>query len=77
MAKSYKNDYFGIHPIISAILAFFFGWIISPIVRIMEGKTIAGVVRIILIFTAIGFVLGIIDCILILVNGKILRVIES
>ena len=77
MAKSYKNDYFGIHPIISAILAFFFGWIISPIVRIMEGKVVAGVVRIILIFCVVGVILGIVDCILILVNGKILRVIES
>ena len=71
------NDYFGINKIISAILAFFFGWILSPITRIMEGKVVAGIVRIILDFFVIGMFLGIVDCILILVNGKILRVINS
>ena len=71
------NDYFGINKIISAILAFFFGWILSPIARIVEGKVIAGVVRIVLLFVGVGFILGIIDCILILVNGKILRVLNS
>ena len=71
------NDYFGINKIVSAILAFFFGWILSPIARIMEGKVIAGVVRILLLFVGVGFILDIVDCILILMNGKILRCINS
>ncbi len=74
MAKTYSNDYFGINKIISAILAFFFGWILSPIARILEGNVVAGVVRIILDFVGIGFIIGIIDFFLILINGKILRV---
>jgi TM2 domain-containing membrane protein YozV len=76
MAES-SNDYFGINKIISAILALFFGWILSPIVRIMEGKVVAGIVRLLLDFVGIGFILSIIDFVLILVDGKILRVIES
>ncbi len=76
MASS-QNDYFGIHFIVSAILAFFFGWILSPIVRILEGKPVAGIVRILLLFVGVGFLLGIIDCICILVNKKILRCINS
>lgn len=74
-AKS--NDYFGIHKIISAILALFFGWILSPITRILEGKAVAGVVRILLLFVGIGFILDIVDFVLILVDGKILRVLNS
>jgi TM2 domain-containing membrane protein YozV len=76
MAAS-SNDYFGIHFVISAILAFFFGWILSPITRILEGKVVAGVVRILLLFVGVGFLLDIIDFVLILVDKKILRVINS
>lgn len=74
MAAKGGNDYFGINKIISAILAFFLGWIISPIVRILEGNALAGVIRLVLVFIGVGFILGIIDCVLILLNGKILRV---
>lgn len=76
MAAS-KGDYFGINRLVSAILAFFFGWILSPIARIVEGKVVAGIVRILLLFIGVGFVLWIIDFILIIVNGKILRVLNS
>lgn len=76
MAAS-SNDYFGINKIISAILALFLGWVLSPIARILEGKPVAGVVRILLLFVGIGFILDIVDFVLILVDGKILRVINS
>lgn len=77
MAASSK-DYFGINRIISAILAFFFGGILGIIVRFLDGKPVAGIVRLIMAITGIGFlILNIIDFILILVDGKILRVINS
>ena len=76
MAAS-SNDYFGIHFVVSAILALFFGWVLSPIARILEGKVVAGIVRILLLFIGIGFILDIVDFVCILVNKKILRVIEA
>lgn len=76
MAAS-SNDYFGIHFVVSAILALFFGWVLSPIARILEGKVVAGIVRILLLFVGIGFLLDIVDFVCILVNKKILRVIEA
>lgn len=76
MAAS-SNDYFGIHFVVSAILALFFGWVLSPIARILEGKVVAGIVRILLLFIGIGFILCIVDFVCILVNKKILRVIEA
>lgn len=77
MAAS-SNDYFGINRIISAILAFFFGGILGIIVRFVDGKPVAGIVRLIIAITGVGyFILNVIDFILILVDGKILRVINS
>ena len=77
MAASSK-DYFGINRIISAILAFFFGGILGIIVRFVDGKPVAGIVRLIIAITGVGyFILNVIDFILILVDGKILRVINS
>lgn len=75
MASS-SNDYFGINRIISAILAFFIGFILGAIVRFQEGKPVAGIIRL-LGFIGYGFIINIIDLILILCNGKMLRVIES
>ena len=75
MAKTYKNDYFGINKIVSAILAFFFGGILGIIVRFLEGNVVAGIVRLIIAITGVGaLILGIIDFVMILLNGKILRV---
>lgn len=75
MAKTYSNDYFGINKIISAILAFFFGGILGIIVRFLEGNVVAGIVRLIIAITGVGaLIIGIIDFVLILLNGKILRV---
>ena len=75
MAKTYKNDYFGINKIVSAILAFFFGGILGIIVRFLEGNVVAGIVRLIIAITGVGaLIVGIIDFVMILWNGKILRV---
>jgi hypothetical protein len=75
MAKTYKNDYFGINKIVSAILAFFFGGILGIIVRFLEGNVVAGIVRLIIAITGVGaLIVGIIDFVMILLNGKILRV---
>ena len=75
MAKTYSNDYFGINKIVSAILAFFFGGILGIIVRFLEGNVVAGFVRLIIAITGVGaLILGIIDFVMILLNGKILRV---
>ena len=75
MAKTYSNDYFGINKIVSAILAFFFGGILCIIVRFLEGNVVAGIVRLIIAITGVGaLIVGIIDFVMILLNGKILRV---
>ncbi len=73
---SYSTDYFGINRIVSAILAFFFGGILGIIVRFLEGNVVAGIIRLIIAITGVGaLIVGIIDFILILLNGKILRLV--
>ena len=71
------GDYFGLNRIISAILAFFIGSLLGGIVRITEKKYVAGILRILSFFFLFGFIINIIDLILILISGKMLRVIES
>lgn len=78
MAKKYSNDYFGINKIVSAVLALFFGGILGIVVRLLEGKTVAGIVRLIMAITGVGFViLNIIDFVLLLLDGKILRLLDK
>lgn len=76
MAKS-KQDYFGINKIISAILCLLFGFLLGIIVRFLEGKPVAGLVRLLSCCIGVGFLMNIIDFVLILVNGRILRVIDK
>ena len=72
MAKS-SNDYFGLGRLISIILAIipFTSWICGIITRIQDGHIVAGIIRIFL-----GWLTWIIDLILIIVNGKILRLLN-
>ncbi|MCR5647849.1 MAG: hypothetical protein K6F81_06160 [Acholeplasmatales bacterium] len=70
-------DYFDLPKIVSAILAFFIGSLLGGIVRITEGKMVAGVLRIVSFFLFVGFVINIIDLVLIATSGKMLRVIEQ
>ena len=69
MAK--KGDYFGLPYIVSVILAIipFTAWILGALTRFTEGKIVAGIIRLI----GLGFILWIIDLILMLVSKHILR----
>ena len=73
MAKSGK-DYFGLDRIISIILAIipFTAWICGAIVRLQEGKIVAGLIR--LFFG--GIILWIVDLVLIIKNNRILRLLN-
>ncbi len=67
-----KSDYFGLSYIVSLILAIipFTSWICGAITRFTEGKIIAGIVRLI----GLGFILWIVDLILMITSKHILRV---
>ena len=73
MAKSSK-DYFGLGWLVSVILAIipFTAWLLGAITRFKEGKIVAGIIRII----GLGFILWVIDLILMILSGKILRLLN-
>ena len=66
-----KSDYFGLSYIVSLILAIipFTSWICGAITRFTEGKIIAGIVRLI----GLGFILWVVDLILMITSKHILR----
>ena len=70
MAKGSK-DYFGLPRIVSIILAIIpvTAWLLGMITRFSEGKILAGIIRLI----GVGFILWIVDLIMVIVSGKILR----
>ena len=69
MAK--RGDYFGLGYIVSLILAIipFTSWICGAITRFMDGKILAGIIRLI----GLGFILWVVDLILMIVSKHILR----
>ena len=69
MAK--KGDYFCLPYIVSVILAIipFTAWLFGFITRFSEGKIIAGILRLI----GLGFIVWIVDLILMIVSKHILR----
>ena len=71
MAKS--KDYFGMGRLISIIFAIipFTAWLFGIVTRFKEGKIIAGIIR---IFG--GWLIWVIDLILMILQGKILRVLN-
>lgn len=74
---TYKNDYFDLSPLVSLILAIipFTSVICGIITRFLEGKTIAGVVRIVICITGVGsLILWICDLVMMITKKKILRV---
>ena len=73
MAKSSK-DYFGLGWLVSVILAIipFTAWLLGAITRFKEGKIVAGIIRII----GLGFILWVVDLILMILSGKILRLLN-
>lgn len=73
MAKSSK-DYFGLGRLISIILAIIppTAWLLGAITRFKEGKIVAGIIRLI----GLGFILWIIDIVLMITKGRILRLLN-
>ena len=73
MANSGK-DYFGLGRIVSLILAILppTAWICGVITRITEGKIVAGILRIFFGF----WIVWIIDLVLMIMNGRIMRILN-
>ena len=73
MAKA-KKGYFGLGRLISIILAIIpvTSWICGAITRFSEGKIVAGVIRLIFGFN----IVWIIDLVLMIMNGNILRLLN-
>lgn len=73
MAKTNK-DYFGLGRLISIILAIIpvTAWICGAITRFTEGKIVAGLIRLIFGFT----IVWIVDLVLMIVNGRIWRLLN-
>ena len=73
MAKSGK-DYFGWGRLVRIILAIIpvTAWILGVVTRISEGKIVAGILRIFLGF----WIIWLVDLILMIVNGRIMRLLN-
>ena len=69
-----KKDYFGLGRIVSIILAIIpvTAWLLGAITRFSEGKLVAGLIRLIFGFT----IVWIIDIILMILSGSILRLLN-
>ena len=72
MAK--KSDYFGLGYIVSLILAIIpvTSWICGAITRFMEGKIVAGIIRLVFGFT----IVWIIDLVLMIISKHIFRLLN-
>ena len=72
MAKR-RGDYFGLGRLVSLILAIIpvTSWILGAITRFSEGKILAGILRLILGWN----IIWIVDLILMILGGSILRLI--
>ena len=73
MATS-KKDYFGLGRIVSIILAIIpvTAWILGAATRFTEGKIVAGIIRLFFGFN----LLWIVDIVLMVLSGKILRLLN-
>lgn len=74
MAKKSSKDYFGLGRLVSIILAIIpvTSWLLGAITRFSEGKIVAGLVRLIFGFT----IVWIIDLVLMILNGRIMRLLN-
>lgn len=72
MAKG--KDYFGLNRLVSIILAIIpiTAWLLGVITRFSEGKIVAGIIRIFLG----GWILWVIDLILMIFGGHILKILN-
>ncbi|MDE7075929.1 MAG: hypothetical protein K2O62_01260 [Clostridia bacterium] len=68
-----KKDYFGLGRLVSIILAIipFTAWILGMVTRFSEGKIVAGIIR---IFG--GWLIWLLDLILMIASGHILRLLN-
>ena len=76
MAKSKaRKDYFGLSRLVSIILAIIpvTAWICGALTRFKEGKLVAGLVRLIFGFN----IVWIVDLVLMIMNGKIWRLLNA
>lgn len=73
MAKKGK-DYFGLGRIVSIILAIIpvTAWILGILTRFKEGKLVAGIIRIFFGFN----IIWLIDLVLMIVSGRIMRLLN-
>lgn len=73
--KKRSGDYFGLGYVVSLILAIIpvTSWICGAITRFSEGKFLAGLLRLIFGFN----IVWILDMILMIVNKRILRIINA
>ena len=73
MAKKSK-DYFGLDYVVSLILAIipFTAWICGAVTRFMEGKIVAGLIRLVFGFT----IVWILDIIFMIMNRQIFRLLN-
>lgn len=73
MAKTGK-DYFGLGRVVSIILAIIpvTAWILGILTRISEGKIVAGILRIFLGF----WIIWLVDLVLMILNGRIMRLLN-
>ena len=71
MAKKKKSDYFGLGWLVSVILAIIpiTSWICGAVTRFQEGKILAGILRLVLGWN----IIWILDLILMIFKGRILR----
>ena len=69
-----KNDYFGLDWIVSLILAIIppTSWICGAITRIMEGKIVAGIIRIVFGWN----IIWLLDLIWMILNKSIFRILN-
>lgn len=74
MAKSKGKDYFGLGRVVSIILAIIpiTAWLFGVITRIKEGKIVAGILRIFFGFN----IVWLIDLVLMIVSGRIMRLLN-
>lgn len=69
-----KSDYFGLGYIVSLILAIipFTSWICGAVTRFMEGKIVAGLIRLVFGFT----IVWVVDLVMMIVNKHIWRLLN-
>lgn len=74
MAKKGKKDYFGLPYVVSVILAIipFTAWLLGAITRLLEGKIVAGILRLI----GLGFIVWILDIVFMITKKQICRLLN-